>query len=164
MNKMDQEEVVQQFAVALVQDHETRALRAEDGLKELTADQDLLIKKFSKQNERLEEAIQGSKIYEMVAQTKIYRNKLIALQKTMEELSERAVKIKKRALRLQQQKQQEALTREQAIDHELERERQLIARPAKRSWWIICNLCKYVSAASKPNKCLLSHIQAGCPE
>ena len=36
MNKMDQEEVVQQFAVALVQDHETRALRAEDGLKELT--------------------------------------------------------------------------------------------------------------------------------
>lgn len=33
---MDQEQVIHQFAVALVKDHETRALRAEDGLKELT--------------------------------------------------------------------------------------------------------------------------------
>jgi len=63
---MDHETVVQQFAVALVQDHERRALRAEDNLKELTADQDMLIKKFSKQNERLEEAIKACKIYEMV--------------------------------------------------------------------------------------------------
>jgi len=130
---MDHETVVQQFAVALVQDHERRALRAEDNLKELTADQDMLIKKFSKQNERLEEAIKACKIYEMVAQTKMYRNKLITLHKTMGDLSERTARIKKRALKLQQQKQQEALLKEQAKNQELEREKQLIARPAKRS-------------------------------
>jgi len=39
----------------------------------------------------------------------------------------------KRALKLQQQKQQEALLKEQAKNQELEREKQLIARPAKRS-------------------------------
>lgn len=39
----------------------------------------------------------------------------------------------KRALKLQQSKQHEALLREQAKDRELEREKQLIARPAKRN-------------------------------
>ena len=36
-------------------------------------------------------------------------------------------------MKLQQSKQHEALLREQAKDRELEREKQLIARPAKRN-------------------------------
>lgn len=40
---------------------------------------------------------------------------------------------KKRALKLQHQKQKEFLEKEQQREKELERERQLIAKPAKRN-------------------------------
>ncbi|KAI9558510.1 hypothetical protein GHT06_015298 [Daphnia sinensis] len=121
------------LASAVLKNHEPRLLAAEDCLQDLTAKQDLLMGQVSRQTDRLSDAIKHTQVYEMVTQTKIYQNKLLRLQKEMIDLSERSQKIKKRALKLQQSKQHEALLREQAKDRELEREKQLIARPAKRN-------------------------------
>nr|CAH0098963.1 unnamed protein product [Daphnia galeata] len=124
---------INQLASALLENHEPKFLATEDSLQELTASQNILMGQVFKQSDRLSEAIKHTQVYEMVIQTKTYQNKLLSLQKEMFDLSERSQKIKKRALKLQQSKQHEALLREQAKDRELEREKQLIARPAKRN-------------------------------
>ncbi|XP_046458145.1 biogenesis of lysosome-related organelles complex 1 subunit 6-like [Daphnia pulex] len=124
---------INNLARALLENHEPKFVAAEDSLQDLTAKQDMLMGQVFRQTDRLSEAIKHTQVYEMVTQTKIYQNKLLSLQKEMADLSERSQKIKKRALKLQQSKQHEALLREQAKDRELEREKQLIARPAKRN-------------------------------
>ncbi|EFX74033.1 hypothetical protein DAPPUDRAFT_231329 [Daphnia pulex] len=124
---------INNLARALLENHEPKFVAAEDSLQDLTAKQDMLMGQVFRQTDCLSEAIKHTQVYEMVTQTKIYQNKLLSLQKEMADLSERSQKIKKRALKLQQSKQHEALLREQAKDRELEREKQLIARPAKRN-------------------------------
>ncbi|TKS69590.1 Biogenesis of lysosome-related organelles complex 1 subunit 6 [Collichthys lucidus] len=66
-------------------------------------------------------------------EAKFYHSKLVNIRKEMIVLHEKTTKLKKRALKLQQQKQKEALEKEQQREKELERERQLIAKPAKRT-------------------------------
>ncbi|XP_067104986.1 biogenesis of lysosome-related organelles complex 1 subunit 6 isoform X2 [Osmerus mordax] len=68
----------------------------------------------------------------LFTEAKIYHGKLINIRKDMIMLHEKTTKLKKRALKLQQQRQKEALEKEQQREKELERERQLIAKPAKR--------------------------------
>ncbi|MGH0150183.1 UNVERIFIED_CONTAM: hypothetical protein FKN15_016724 [Acipenser sinensis] len=69
----------------------------------------------------------------LFTEAKYYHNKLVNIRKEMMMLHEKTTKLKKRALKLQQQKHKEALEREQQREKELERERQLIAKPAKRT-------------------------------
>ncbi|KAG7232619.1 hypothetical protein INR49_008320 [Caranx melampygus] len=69
----------------------------------------------------------------LFTEAKVYHNKLVNIRKEMIMLHEKTTKLKKRALKLQQQKQKEALEKEQQREKELERERQLIAKPAKRA-------------------------------
>ncbi|XP_061885196.1 biogenesis of lysosome-related organelles complex 1 subunit 6-like isoform X2 [Entelurus aequoreus] len=69
----------------------------------------------------------------LFTEAKIYHNKLVNIRKEMILLHERTTKLKKRALKLQQQKQKEALEKEHQREKELERERQLTAKPAKRT-------------------------------
>ncbi|RUS86690.1 hypothetical protein EGW08_005564 [Elysia chlorotica] len=59
-----------------------------------------------------------------------YHNKLLRLRREMTNLHEKSRKLKKRALKLQQQKQTEELTRAHTREHELEAERMLTARLA----------------------------------
>uniref|UniRef100_A0A3B3Q1Z8 Biogenesis of lysosomal organelles complex-1, subunit 6, pallidin n=1 Tax=Paramormyrops kingsleyae TaxID=1676925 RepID=A0A3B3Q1Z8_9TELE len=72
-------------------------------------------------------------INSLFTEAKIYHNKLVNIRKEMLVLHERTTKLKKRALKLQQQKQRDALEKEQQHEKELERERQLTAKPAKRT-------------------------------
>uniref|UniRef100_A0A3B4XJK5 Biogenesis of lysosomal organelles complex-1, subunit 6, pallidin n=1 Tax=Seriola lalandi dorsalis TaxID=1841481 RepID=A0A3B4XJK5_SERLL len=69
----------------------------------------------------------------LFTEAKVYHNKLVNIRKEMIMLHEKTTKLKKRSLKLQQQKQKEALEKEQQREKELERERQLIAKPAKRT-------------------------------
>uniref|UniRef100_A0A8D3CSD4 Biogenesis of lysosomal organelles complex-1, subunit 6, pallidin n=1 Tax=Scophthalmus maximus TaxID=52904 RepID=A0A8D3CSD4_SCOMX len=69
----------------------------------------------------------------LFTEAKVYHNKLVNIRKEMIVLHDRTTKLKKRALKLQQQKQKEALEKEQQREKELERERQLVAKPAKRT-------------------------------
>lgn len=49
--------------------------------------------------------------------------------------------LQKRALKLQQKRQKEELEREQQREKEFEREKQLTAKPAKRTWEAECGVC-----------------------
>ncbi|XP_016371145.1 biogenesis of lysosome-related organelles complex 1 subunit 6-like [Sinocyclocheilus rhinocerous] len=63
----------------------------------------------------------------------VYHRKLVNIRREMIVLHDKTTRLKKRALKLQQHKQEEDLEREQKKERELERERHLIAKPAKRS-------------------------------
>ncbi|CAB1339163.1 unnamed protein product [Coregonus sp. 'balchen'] len=69
----------------------------------------------------------------MFTEAKLYHGKLVNIRKDMIMLHEKTTKLKKRALKLQQQREKEAMEKEQQREKELERERQLIAKPAKRT-------------------------------
>lgn len=69
----------------------------------------------------------------LFTEAKIYHNKLVNIRKEMIMLHEKTTKLKKKALKLQQQKQKDLLEKEQQREKELERERQLTAKPAKRT-------------------------------
>uniref|UniRef100_A0A8C9H9P1 Biosis of lysosomal organelles complex 1 subunit 6 n=1 Tax=Piliocolobus tephrosceles TaxID=591936 RepID=A0A8C9H9P1_9PRIM len=69
----------------------------------------------------------------LFAEAKHYHAKLVNIRKEMLMLHEKTSKLKKRALKLQQKRQKEELEREQQREKEFEREKQLTARPAKRT-------------------------------
>ncbi|XP_056428198.1 biogenesis of lysosome-related organelles complex 1 subunit 6 isoform X1 [Hyla sarda] len=69
----------------------------------------------------------------LFSEAKYYHNKLVNIRKEMILLHEKTSKLKKRALKLQQKKQEENLKQEQQRERELEREKQLTAKPAKRT-------------------------------
>ena len=62
------------------------------------------------------------------AQIKVYHEKLLGIRRTMESLHERSSRLKRRALRLQMEKQKEALAKETAKDMERDREKKLVAK------------------------------------
>ncbi|XP_019524213.1 PREDICTED: biogenesis of lysosome-related organelles complex 1 subunit 6 [Hipposideros armiger] len=66
-------------------------------------------------------------------EAKHYHAKLVNIRKEMLMLHEKTSKLKKRALKLQQKRQKEELEREQQREKEFEREKQLTAKPAKRT-------------------------------
>ncbi|KAF6128991.1 biogenesis of lysosomal organelles complex 1 subunit 6 [Phyllostomus discolor] len=66
-------------------------------------------------------------------EAKHYHTKLVNIRKEMLMLHEKTSKLKKRALKLQQKRQKEELEREQQREKEFEREKQLTAKPAKRT-------------------------------
>uniref|UniRef100_A0A8C9AA22 Biosis of lysosomal organelles complex 1 subunit 6 n=1 Tax=Prolemur simus TaxID=1328070 RepID=A0A8C9AA22_PROSS len=69
----------------------------------------------------------------LFTEAKHYHAKLVNIRKEMLMLHEKTSKLKKRALKLQQKRQKEELEREQQREKEFEREKQLTARPAKRT-------------------------------
>nr|XP_031528688.1 biogenesis of lysosome-related organelles complex 1 subunit 6 isoform X2 [Vicugna pacos] len=69
----------------------------------------------------------------LFTEAKHYHTKLVNIRKEMLMLHEKTSKLKKRALKLQQKRQKEELEREQQREKEFEREKQLTAKPAKRT-------------------------------
>ncbi|CAG5119848.1 unnamed protein product, partial [Candidula unifasciata] len=65
-----------------------------------------------------------------MTKARLYHSKLLRLRKEMTDLHEKSKRLKKRALKLQQQKQKEELTRAHNLEKELEKERMLTARVA----------------------------------
>ena len=83
-----------------------------------------------KEGERLNEGRAKSGVDHMLTLTKIYRNKLVKVKEDMQILTERSAKLRKRAVRLQEEKQRESMDREAKRAKERQREKELIARPA----------------------------------
>ncbi|XP_061526895.1 biogenesis of lysosome-related organelles complex 1 subunit 6 [Phycodurus eques] len=102
-------------------------------LQELTQNQLILLDALDQEVTKFRECNTLLDLNSLFTEAKIYHNKLVNIRKEMILLHERTTKLKKRALKLQQHKQKEALEREHQRDKELERERQLIAKPAKRT-------------------------------
>ncbi|CAN9506689.1 unnamed protein product [Ophioblennius macclurei] len=106
---------------------------SERALQELTQNQLILLDTLDQEVTKFRECNMLLDLNSLFTEAKVYHNKLVNIRKEMIMLHERTTKLKKRALKLQQQKQKEALEKEQQREKELERERQLIAKPAKRT-------------------------------
>lgn len=102
-------------------------------LQELTQNQLILLDTLDQEVTKFRECNTLLDLNSLFTEAKVYHNKLVNIRKEMIMLHEKTTKLKKRALKLQQQKQKEALEKEQQREKELERERQLIAKPAKRT-------------------------------
>ncbi|XP_047218652.1 biogenesis of lysosome-related organelles complex 1 subunit 6 [Girardinichthys multiradiatus] len=102
-------------------------------LQELTQNQLILLDTLDQEVTKFRECNTLLDLNSLFTEAKVYQNKLVNIRKEMILLHEKTTKLKKRALKLQQQKQKELLEKEQQRESELERERQLIAKPAKRT-------------------------------
>ncbi|XP_072237029.1 biogenesis of lysosome-related organelles complex 1 subunit 6 isoform X2 [Leuresthes tenuis] len=102
-------------------------------LQELTQNQLILLDTLDQEVTKFRECNTLLDLNSLFTEAKVYHNKLVNIRKEMIMLHEKTTKLKKRALKLQQQKQREALEKEQQREKELERERQLVAKPAKRT-------------------------------
>lgn len=102
-------------------------------LQELTQNQLILLDTLDQEVTKFRDCNALPDLNSLFTEAKFYHNKLVNIRKEMIMLHEKTTKLKKRALKLQQQKQREALEKEQQREKELERERQLIAKPAKRT-------------------------------
>ena len=63
-----------------------------------------------------------------MAQVKVYREKLVKIKRNMDSLVSRSNALKRRAEKLQAEKQKEALERATEKDREREREKKLVAK------------------------------------
>lgn len=115
-------------AIELGHVEELKALQA--SLGDLTRNQGLLLDTVQQENGRFADAM-GS-LDDMAQRVRLYQAKLVRMKRDMTELQQRSAKLRKRALRLQQLQQKEALQMEQQRQRDLERARQLQARVALR--------------------------------
>jgi len=102
-------------------------------LDKLNTRQEILTVAVQKEGERINEGRAKYGVDHMLTLTNIYKNKLVKLKEDMQVLTERSAKLRKRAARLQEEKQKEAMDREAKRDKARQREKELIARPATDS-------------------------------
>lgn len=126
------QETLDQLSKGFLSHFVSDAQKARTRLNELTQNQRILLETVQHENTKFSENEHMRRLTETMNKAKQYHTKLLEIKKEMAALHEKSAKIKKRALKLQQQKQKEALQREQQKEKELERERRLMAKPAKR--------------------------------
>ena len=102
-------------------------------LDKLNTRQEILTVAVQKEGERLNEGRAKYGVDHMLTLTNIYRNKLVKVKENMQILTERSDKLRKRAVRLQEEKQRESMDREAKRAKERQREKELIARPATQN-------------------------------
>ncbi|XP_047502403.1 biogenesis of lysosome-related organelles complex 1 subunit 6-like [Penaeus chinensis] len=115
---------------AVICEHQNKLKPIEAKLKELLQHQQVLAEGLHGENDRFKEVEATFNLPALFAEVSIYSQKLIRLKAEMNSISERTTRIKRRAIRLQQQQQQKALNQEQARAEQAEREKHLIAKPA----------------------------------
>ncbi|XP_072321114.1 biogenesis of lysosome-related organelles complex 1 subunit 6 isoform X2 [Eucyclogobius newberryi] len=102
-------------------------------LQELTQNQVILLDTLDQEVSKFRDCNALLDLNSLFTEAKIYHNKLVNIRKEMIMLHEKTTKLKKKALKMQQQKQKDLLEKETQREKELERERQLTAKPAKRT-------------------------------
>lgn len=124
---------VNKLAVGLLALYEPQLKKVKQQLDELTKKQTSLIDQLEDENRRFTNVQTSEDLQQMFMMVKLYQTKLVVIKKEMLQFHDRATKLKKRALRLQQTKQKAALHREQQRELQLQRETDLIAKPPSSS-------------------------------
>ncbi|KAL0266351.1 UNVERIFIED_CONTAM: hypothetical protein PYX00_008921 [Menopon gallinae] len=119
------DEKIQKLSVGLLNVYQPKLTLVKGQLQELTDKQNVLYNQLHAENLKFAEARQSVDLQDMFRKIKIYREKLVSIKQNMVFLHEQSTKLKKRALKLEQQKQKEALDKV----HQRENEEQLIAKP-----------------------------------
>ncbi|KAK8722099.1 hypothetical protein OTU49_012481 [Cherax quadricarinatus] len=116
--------------MSIIYNHQHNIQEMEGKLKELLQNQEVLTEGLRGENERFREAVATFNLPALFAEVSVYTKKLAYLKEEMCNITDRTARLKRRALRLQQQQQQKALNQEQQRAQLAEREKHLIARPA----------------------------------
>ncbi|XP_069102259.1 biogenesis of lysosome-related organelles complex 1 subunit 6-like [Argopecten irradians] len=139
INKEDEDEdddidpaIIEQLTVGTLGHYLPNLQKAKSSLNEILQNQGILIETIQQENTKFSECKAMDELVETMTQAKKYYTKLNNLRKEMQMLSERSFKLKKRALKLQQQKQKEELQREEQKEREMDRERMLTAKVANK--------------------------------
>ncbi|KAK2577523.1 hypothetical protein KPH14_003614 [Odynerus spinipes] len=126
---VDFSKVTENLAAGILAIYRPPLEKVKKDLNELTSKQTVLLNQMQRENKNLQDVLQDTDLNEMFSTIKSYQGKLVNIKKEMIVIHDRTFKLKKRALRLQQIKQKEALNREQQREHELRREQELIGKP-----------------------------------
>ncbi|KFM60540.1 Pallidin, partial [Stegodyphus mimosarum] len=126
-------EILQKLAYGTLSLYLDDTKKISSSLNELTRNQNIVIETLEQENSKLSDAMKMYNLDEMFSKIKQYNVKVQLLKKEMLTIHDRSVKLKKRAMRLQQQKQKEALQKELQRDRELERDKQLAPKIATKS-------------------------------
>lgn len=94
-------------------------------LEELHRYQNSVLESIQQENNKRDEALKNVDVAGQIAKARIYLAKLTAIKKDMDMIKEKSDKIKARALKLHEEKQQEALYKELEVDRQKEREKLL---------------------------------------
>ncbi|XP_018424058.1 PREDICTED: biogenesis of lysosome-related organelles complex 1 subunit 6 [Nanorana parkeri] len=124
---------VEQLSEGLIAHYVPNLQNSKLALQELTQNQVVLLDTLDQEISKFKECNSVLNINALFSEAKYYHNKLVNIRKEMILLHEKTSKLKRRALKLQQKKQEENLKQEQQRERELEREKQLTAKPAKRT-------------------------------
>lgn len=124
---------VEQLSEGLIAHYLPNLQNSKLALQELTQNQVVLLDTLDQEISKFKECNSVLDINALFTEAKYYHNKLLNIRKEMMLLHEKTSKLKRRALKLQQKKQEENLKQEQQRERELEREKQLTAKPAKRT-------------------------------
>ncbi|XP_059809090.1 biogenesis of lysosome-related organelles complex 1 subunit 6 [Hypanus sabinus] len=127
------QETVEKLTEGLISHYLPDLKQLKNALQELTQNQVVLLDTLEQQIAKFRECHLVLDINALFTEAKCYHDKLVNIRREMVTLHERTTRLKRRALKLQQQRQKEVLENEQQREKELERERQLIAKPAKLS-------------------------------
>ena len=128
-DQVDFSEAAKKLAEGLLSIYQLPLEQVQTELNEVTSKQQVLLGQMQIENRKLQETFDDVKLNEMFQTVKHYQGKLTFMKKEMTLIHERAFKLKKRALKLQQIKQKEALNREQQREQEIRREQELIGKP-----------------------------------
>ncbi|GFR90403.1 biogenesis of lysosome-related organelles complex 1 subunit 6 [Elysia marginata] len=104
--------------------------KSQTTIDQIRCSQDVLLDTVDQEITKFRDCQAVKEVEDTMVKARHYHNKLLRLRREMTNLHEKSRKLKKRALKLQQQKQSEELTRAHTREHELERERMLTARLA----------------------------------
>uniref|UniRef100_A0A8C4Q3K2 Biogenesis of lysosome-related organelles complex 1 subunit 6 n=1 Tax=Eptatretus burgeri TaxID=7764 RepID=A0A8C4Q3K2_EPTBU len=127
------DESLQKLSEGLTRHYLPDLKRLQRALGELTQNQSVLLDTLGQENVKLQEFRAAGNVSTMLTEAKAYQQKLVNIRREMISLHERTSRLKKRAMKLQQQKQKDELKQEEQREKELQREKSLLAKPAKRS-------------------------------
>jgi len=102
-------------------------------LHDITESQRVILETLQQENAKFSECQILHEVSDVMEMAKLYHTKLLNIRKEMVALHEKSALLKRRAVKIQQEKQQEALVREQQRERELEKQRKLTAKMAKPS-------------------------------
>lgn len=128
-NELDFKEAVKKLTEGFLNQYQVQWEQTEKKLDEVKNKQETLLNQMQIENKKFQDVFDDIKLNDMFQTIKISQNKLILMKKEMASIHERTFKLKKRALRLQQIIQKEALNREQQREQEIRREQELIGKP-----------------------------------
>ncbi|OWF37902.1 biogenesis of lysosome-related organelles complex 1 subunit 6-like [Mizuhopecten yessoensis] len=125
--------IIEKLSIGTLGHYLPNLQKSKSSLNEILQNQGILIETIQQEKTKFEECKAMEDLIETMAQAKKYYAKLTNIRKDMQSLSERSFKLKKRALKLQQQKAKEEMQREQQREREQDRERMLTAKVAKKT-------------------------------